>query len=339
MGRRVVPPESWKSPHEHLGRAIQSEWYQCLATLLAEINYATHEFCRQEGFCSAFLPVTTSAVSSPIGLGSDSLPVRIHLGEYSTYLADSMQFLLEYVLRIVGRGVYYIMPSFRGEPVDNRHLSQFFHSEMEIEGGLDDVMTLVQRYVRWLCRHLLENCPASVAATAGGVTHVERVADGENCFKRIRFDEAARMLDSVDGCVERTEFGFSVLTPMGERELVQRLGDFCWVSHMPHLSVPFYQACELSGNCALAADLLAGIGEVVGCGERMSNGDEVRRSLCRHGVSADGYSWYLEMKDRFPRQTAGFGLGVERFLLWLTATSDIRNCTLVLRDHRGHLAP
>ena len=77
-----------------------------------------------------FLPITTGSISSPMGLGSDSLPVKINLNGVPTYLADSMQFLLEYGNRFCKNGVWYIMPSFRGEQEDERHLSQFYHSEV-----------------------------------------------------------------------------------------------------------------------------------------------------------------------------------------------------------------
>ena len=102
------------------------------------------------------LPVTTGSISSPMGRGSDSLPVKINLEGVNTYLADSMQFLLEYGCRLNSNGVYYVMPSFRGEKADNRHLCQFYHSEAEIPGTLNDVMNLVDEYIKYLSRELLK---------------------------------------------------------------------------------------------------------------------------------------------------------------------------------------
>lgn len=93
-------------------------------------------------------PVTTGTISSPMGLGSDSLPVEIYLDGRKTYLADSMQFLLEYGCRLFKNGCWYIMPTFRGEDVDKRHLKQFFHSEAEVPGNLDDTMNLVNEYIK-----------------------------------------------------------------------------------------------------------------------------------------------------------------------------------------------
>ena len=66
------------------------------------------------------MPITSESVTSPMGLGSDSLPVSVELFDKNVYLADSMQFYLEYLLRQHPQGVFYIMPTFRGEEPDDR---------------------------------------------------------------------------------------------------------------------------------------------------------------------------------------------------------------------------
>lgn len=63
-----------------------------------------------------------------------------------------MQFLLEYSLRFENSGVFYLMPTFRGEDTDERHLSQFYHAESEIIGDLSDVMFLCEEYVKFLSK-------------------------------------------------------------------------------------------------------------------------------------------------------------------------------------------
>jgi aspartyl/asparaginyl-tRNA synthetase len=110
----------------------------------------------------------------------------------------------------------------------------------------------------------------------------------------------------------------------GERQLIEMYGGAVWVTHPPAEAVPFYQAVDSEG-CALSADLLFGVGEVVGCGQRQSTGDLVRASLEAHHVDPAPYHWYCTMKDHFPLQTAGFGLGLERYLLWLLCHDDVRD--------------
>jgi aspartyl/asparaginyl-tRNA synthetase len=104
--------------------------------------------------------------------------------------------------------------------------------------------------------------------------------------------------------------------------------------------VPFYQAVDPERpERALAADLLAGIGETLGCGQRATTQAEVRANLAFCGVAPDSYDWYVAMKTQAPLVTSGFGLGMERFLLWATRTTDIRDWAMFIRDRHGQGAP
>src|SRR5712691_1669693 len=92
---RVAPPRSWGKPAAHLAAALSHPWYKAISRLTAVIASATSEFYRARDIAPALLPVTCGAVSSPAGLGSDSLPVQVSLHGQRIYLADSMQFQLE----------------------------------------------------------------------------------------------------------------------------------------------------------------------------------------------------------------------------------------------------
>ena len=92
----ITPPKSWKEPQSHFLCALDSDWYKALAVLQNELCTATYNFFHSKNMKTLFLPVTTNSISSPMGLGSDSLPVEIELFGQKTFLADSMQFMLEY---------------------------------------------------------------------------------------------------------------------------------------------------------------------------------------------------------------------------------------------------
>ena len=72
---------------------------------------------------------------------------------------------------------------------------------------------------------------------------------------------------------------------------------------------------------------------------RAFTANDLRESLHEHEVSHEDYSWYIQMKETTVLQTSGFGMGIERFLLWLTATEDIRNLTILLRDNEHEYIP
>ena len=135
---KIKAPKSWLSPTKHTLDVLREPWY---TNLVAAQDSLFHEsiifFNKTVGYKFALVPATTDAISSPMGLGSDSLPVSISFLGKDTRLADSMQFALEYFLRVQDGvpGVYYINNSFRGEEeADSMHLNQFYHVECELLG-------------------------------------------------------------------------------------------------------------------------------------------------------------------------------------------------------------
>ncbi|MBA4536380.1 asparaginase [Bacillus aquiflavi] len=328
---RIFPPRSWEDLDNHFIKAIHNPWYTSLMIIQDEITYLTWEFFRNKGIRSVSLPVTTGSVTSPMGLGSDSLPVKVNLEGVETYLSDSMQFHLEYALRNHHKGVHYIMPSFRGEEADQRHLCQFYHSEAEIVGGLEDVIQLVNEYIDYLCKGLLKNIPDIIYQTAGTLKHVEAFILKDTRYPQITMEDAVMQLKNNPKYIKSHKEGFRTLTDEGEKELIKLNGGIVWVTHHDYMSVPFYQAATLDYKYALNGDLLFGIGEVVGCGERNVTKEQVRKSMKLLKVDEKNYKWYLSMKELTPLQTSGFGMGIERFILWLTNHDDIRDCQLIPR--------
>lgn len=307
---------------------LNEPWYAAITRINAALLSATHAFFAARGIASVAVPVTTGTVTSPMGLGSDSAPVPVSLFGERQYLADSMQFHLELLLRHGLTGAHYVMPTFRGDEPDEMHLNQFFHSEAEITGGLDEVFALVDDYVRALAAALLE--PGSVddvTALVGSVAHVERLAS-LTAIPRVTYAEAERILPassfaSVAGAGR-------IIRREGERQLVDHFGGVVWLTHPDRLVVPFYQATAPDGT-ACSGDLLLGAGEVVGAGERHCDGPSVRAALAEHGVDAADYAWYVTMKENRPLRTAGFGLGLERFLLWALSHDDVRDMQIAPR--------
>lgn len=334
---RNAVPAAFTDPDRYL-KVLDDPRTQVIAKVQDLLLYLTADFWRQRGALNLHLPLTTGSISSPMGLGSDSKPVAIDLDGQRTYLADSMQFLLEYGCRIAPHGTWYMMPSFRAEDADETHLNQFFHSEAEIPSDLDAVMAVVGDYLRTLAVGVLEHLSDDVNLMAGKADHVHAMAELRQ-FPAMTFDEAVRWLGGDDDAVRVDPQGFRVLTRRGEQRLIREVSPVLWVTHYDHLSVPFYQATEPETALARNADLLFGIGEVVGSGERHVTGDQARAALEMHQVAEEDYAWYIRMKDVRPMLTSGFGMGVERWMMWLLGQDDIRDLQLVPRFNGVALAP
>lgn len=336
---KIVPSKSWEKPESHYINAMDNEWYKTLLRVQNQITNSTFNFFREKGILSVSLPITTGSVTSPMGLGSDSLPVKVSLEGIETYLADSMQFHLEYALRNLPEGVHYLMPTFRGELADARHLCQFYHSEAEIQGGLKEVMTLVNEYVHYMCEDLIKFNADDIQSVAGTIEHIEKVIALNGEYPTVTLAQAIDLLNNNPEFVERHPAGFDVITNEGEKELIKLFDGIVWFTHPEYKSVPFYQAVDSGGKYALSGDLLFGIGEVVGSGERHTTIEDLKQSMKSLEVDEAEYDWYLNMKRIKPMHTAGFGMGIERFILWLFKHDDIRDCQMIPRFNGMEINP
>lgn len=336
------PPHSWEDPKSHSTLAIKSQWYRNMFQIQNTLFHSTVEYFHNTcQYSYALTPLTTDTISSPMGLGSDSEPVSVNLLGQDIYLADSMQFVLEYFLRFQENlpGTYYISPSFRGEDPDATHLNQFYHVECELLGDMDKAISTAEGYVAHLTKSMLKKHSDIILNTAGTLSHVTAMLsklDGKTALPRIPLDQAIPMMPSAD-CVEwvqdgQPQFGRK-LTRKGERVLIEKYGGAVWLTEMDHLGVPFYQAyVEGTGQCkAKAADLLLGLGETVGLGERHSTTQMVQEALRHHAVPEQSYKWYITMRQVKPLLTSGWGMGTERYLCWLLQHDDIRDIHIIPR--------
>lgn len=318
--------------------SLAAPWFQTLVLAQDAVSACAHRFFRSRGLVTLNLPVTTGAVSSPMGVGSDSQPVHVKIGECETYLSDSMQFFLEYGCRLHKQGCFYLMPSFRGDSVDETHLAQFHHCEAEIPGQLSEALALAQDFLR--------EVSGDIAKTLTGIVgdehlqHLSALADGTTPFAQITHADAVGLLSGQTGALRTIAGGSRVVTRSGELVLIAEHGCPVWLAYPPADTVPFYQArCERDRSLAASADLLMGIGEVIGAGERHVEYEEAEAALREHGVGAEDYRWYLRLKDLRPLQTSGFGMGVERLLCWALKQDDVRNCEVIARRNGEVLEP
>lgn len=364
----IKPTKSWKNPDNHFLVALTSPWYKVLVKIQNTLWKATTDFYAEKEIDCMLFPITTASVSSPVEqagdiikqsnfdefkydtvydasqrrLGSDSSPVKINIFGIDTYLSDSMQFMLEYGCRLNPKGCYYIMPSFRGEDPDKRHLCQFFHSEVEIAGRLDDIIKLAEEYIKYLSKALLMHNKDEILSIAGTTEHLEKIANSNTRFARVTVNEALEILKSEENyeeLIENDDLGFITINSKGEKKLIEIFDGIVWLTKFAHLSVPFYQAYDETGELALNADLLFGIGETLGAGERHFNSKQILKALNSHNVPSHVYEWYAKLKDIFPMQTSGFGMGIERFILWVLQHDDIRDCQLVPRVNGVNIIP
>lgn len=241
-----------------------------------------------------------------------------------------MQFYLEHATRLHTKGAWYYNLSFRGEKEDRTHLSQFYHCETELPGTLDTAIETAEGFVRHLTSQLLKDHADLLISHFAGVAHLEEMVAKlqKGGLPRITYNDAKKLLGDCEDCFAPIHVpgGGSVtetITRKGEMLLLAKLGPV-WITNFEHLSVPFYQAFDTDGT-ARNADLLMGIGETIGCGERHADTASLEQALRLHQVPVEDYAWYADMRKFAPMQTSGWGCGIERFLMWVIQHDDIRD--------------
>lgn len=327
-------------PEAHYLELTKSKYYWALLTLRHCLKASSDQYFGADvGATNIDLFMMTPSVSSPMGPGSDSEAIPIKFGKLTTFLVDSSQFGFEPLLINNFDKVYCYLPSMRGEDHDKRHLNQFYHCEAEIRGGLDELIPIIEKYVKILVETLksLPNLTEKISANIITTNNAIDTILSADKFPMITFDEAVALLEKngYQSLVNNTEYGRDI-DSSGEIILSKILGFKTpfWVYGYDRGRVAFYQKPDPKDiNKVINADLIfpplfegAFGGEIVGCGQRQDNKGEMLESLRIQSISSDPYEWYVNLRE-LPeyKTTSGFGLGIERFITWVLGHDDIRN--------------
>ncbi len=334
------------NPKTHYLELTRSQYFNALVTLRHYTKIASdYYFNVKDGAMCLDLFMLTPSISSPMGPGSDSEVIPIKFGKYTTNLVDSSQFGFEPLLLNGIDKVYCYLPSMRGEKPDKRHLNQFFHCESEIKGTLEDIISVVEGYVKALAEafltmpHILERISANPKKSNEGLRSLLEIKH----FPSVTFDEAVDLLigNGKKKFVRFTPSGRDI-TSDGEIALAELLGlkTPFWVKYYDRDRVPFYQKpYPKNKEKTVNADLIFPAltkhsfgGEIVGCGQRQDDSREMVDSLKRQGIDQTPYEWYINLR-KLPtyRTTSGFGLGIERFIAWSLCHDDIKDGILYPR--------
>ncbi|WP_373437174.1 amino acid--tRNA ligase-related protein [Metamycoplasma equirhinis] len=123
-----------------------------------------------------------------------------------------------------------------------------------------------------------------------------------------------------------------------EKYLIKKFNNSgIFLNNFPAKLVLFYQ--KNVSNRAINSDFLIGIGETIGMGQRCETYEETINSIRLHNNNPNEYNWYFKMKKEKPMQTSGFGVGIERLILFLINEDDIRNVVVLPRDTNENIEP
>ena len=312
---------------------LRTERMTRMLKIRSSVFGAIHQYFRNHDFIEYQAP---NFVAGAVEGGSTLFEVPYFPTEENpdrkAYLTQSWQLYAEAAMPALER-LYTIAPSFRAEKSrTTRHLSEFWHAEMEIAwAGNDDVMEHGEAVVRNIAQTVLDERENELTALGRDIELISRYAD--NPYPRIRYDEAVETLQKMG--VE-IEWGQD-LDYSKEKILTQDFDVPHFLTHYPKIAKPFYHRVDPDdSNYVLCHDLLApeGYGEIIGGGERTWSEDEILKRIDEEGTPRDPYQFYIDVRTYGGVPHGGFGLGVDRVCAWLAGADHIREVIPFPRDSR-----
>jgi len=319
--------------NRHLWLRSSRQW--AIMRVRHTIVHAIRDFFDSRGFLLMDAPILTPAACE----GTSTLFETQYFDEGSAYLTQSGQLYGEAGAMAFGK-VYVFGPTFRAEKSKTkRHLTEFWMVEPEVAFmDLEGDMELAQEFVHYVVGRVLSEREAELAVldenTGALKTRCERVMKP---FKRLHYDEAAKILDKYWD--EKLAKGTEDLPPTFKRftygddfgaydemALTSMYEEPVIVHHYPAAVKAFYMKRDPNEpDKALAMDVLfPEFGEIIGGSQREDDFDVLLKRLEEHDLPREAFEWYLDLRKYGSVPHAGFGLGLERLVTWVCNLEHIR---------------
>ena len=308
--------------------------------------YAVHEFFQSRGFVYVQTPIITGSDCEGAGemfqvttLDLNDIPRNDEGGvDYTkdffkrpVNLTVSGQLEAEAMAMALGN-VYTFGPTFRAEKsYDTRHAAEFWMIEPEMAfADLNTYLETAEAMTRYVIRYLLDNCPDELAFfnqffDKGLIERLELVASSD--FARVTYTDAIELLKkNNDNFQYKVEWGTDLQTEH-ERYLTEQIFKKpVFVTDYPKEIKAFYMRQNEDGKTVAAADMLVpGIGELIGGSQREERLDVLEARMKELGLNTEDYWWYCDLRRYGSVKHAGYGLGFERLLMYVTGIPNIRD--------------
>ena len=311
---------------------------------------AIHQFYQERGFLYVHTPIITASDAEGAGamFGVTTLDLQNvprakegpHAGgvDYGadffgkpSFLTVSGQLEAE-IFALSFSNVYTFGPTFRAENSNTpRHLAEFWMIEPEMAFcDLQGNMKLAEEFLKYIILHVMETCPDDLEFFNKRIDNtvletLENVVNSQ--FEHVTYTEAVSILEKSGQSWEFPVHWGSDLQSEHERYLTeQTFKKPVIVTNYPKEIKAFYMREDEDGKTVRAMDVLAPrIGEIIGGSQREERYDVLLNKIQAQGLSEESYWWYLELRKYGSAPHAGFGLGFERVMLYLTGMKNIRD--------------
>ncbi len=320
--------------------------FGAVARVRNRICRSIHDFFQEEGFLYLHTPIITASDCEGAGQMfrvstiDPAKPPRNDKGDVDygqdffhrpAYLTVSGQLEGEIYATALGK-IYTFGPTFRAENSNTtRHLAEFWMVEPEAAFfELEDNMALAERFLKRIGTDVLANCQEDLQLFAEHVdkTVIERLQSVVAMeFRRLSYTEAVEILKASGKTFEyQVEWGHD-LQAEHERYLTEEKFSAPLILHDYPASIkPFYMRVNDDGKTVRAMDVLVpGVGEIIGGSQREERLDVLESRMRQQGLNTADYWWYLDLRRFGTVPHAGFGLGLERMVQFVTGMANIRD--------------
>jgi asparaginyl-tRNA synthetase len=320
--------------------------FGAVARVRNRISRSIHDFFQEEGFLYLNTPIITASDCEGAGamfrvstLDPANAP-RTDKGEVDyaqdffhrpAFLTVSGQLEGEIYATALGK-IYTFGPTFRAENSNTtRHLAEFWMVEPEAAFfELTDNMALAERFLKRICRDVLQHCDEDMALFEEHVEKGVRQRLGhvaERDFRQLTYTEAIDILQSSGKSFEFPVAWGHDLQAEHERFLTEeKFTEPLVLYDYPASIKPFYMRVNDGGKTVRAMDVLVpGVGEIIGGSQREERLEVLEARMCEQGLKTADYWWYLDLRRFGTVPHSGFGLGLERMVQFVTGMTNIRD--------------
>ncbi len=329
---------------------VRTNTFNAVFRVRSVVSAAIHEFFQSRHFTYVHTPLITA--SDCEGAGEMFKVTTIgYSNEYKNeedYNADdffgrraalSVSGQLEGEVAAMALGkIYTFGPSFRAEKSNTpRHVAEFWHVEPEVAfAELPDIIEIAEDMIKYIINAVLTKCPEEMKffnnfVEKGLIEKLENVVN--NDFAVMTYTEAIEKLKASDrefqypvewGCDLQTEHEKYISEEICKKPV--------FLTDYPKEIKSFYMKQNPDGKTVAATDLLVpGVGEIIGCSEREADLDKLLEAMKVRGMSMDEYEHYIALRRFGSVPHSGFGLGLERIILYITGMQNIRDVILYPR--------
>ncbi|MCL4159910.1 UNVERIFIED_CONTAM: hypothetical protein GTU68_062141, partial [Idotea baltica] len=300
-----------------------------------QISQSIHQFFHENGFFYTHTPIITASDCEGAGemFRVTSGPVKYEYDFFDkpTFLTVSGQLEAETYATSLGR-VYTFGPTFRAENSNtSRHLAEFWMVEPEAAFfDLADDMKLAEDFLKRIFTDCLNKCGEDMAffdkmIEKGKLDQIKAVI--EKPFQHMTYTDAIMVLEKASKKFDYPIAWGTDLQAEHERYLTEEhVGGPLILTDYPSSIKPFYMRVSDDGKTVAAMDVLVpGVGEIIGGSQREERLDVLQRRMAEADLNEEDYWWYVDLRKYGTVPHAGFGLGLERAVQYVTGMSNIRD--------------